>query len=340
MPILGYDYIEFYVGNAKQAAHYYGSIFGFSATGYAGPETGVRDRASYVMEQNDIRFVFTAGLSPDSEINRHQFQHGDGVKDVAFRVPDAEDAFRTAVRHGATPHREPTVHEDEGGKIVTASIKAYGDTIHTFVDRSNYSGPYLPGYKPTRHWQAAQSTGLRLIDHVVCNVELGTMDEWAAYYANIMGFSQLHHFNDEQISTEYTALMSKVLWDGEGRIKLPINEPADGKKKSQIEEYPGLLPQPRRPAHGPRHRRHRRHGQRHARQRGPLPGGARHLLRRPERSSTGPRSTPTSTAGRAGHPGRPGRRGLPAPALHQERSRTGRRCSSRSSSATGPAASA
>jgi 4-hydroxyphenylpyruvate dioxygenase len=239
MPILGYDYIEFYVGNAKQAAHYYGSVFGFSASGYAGPETGVRDRASYVMEQNDIRFVFTAGLAPESDVGRHQLEHGDGVKDVAFAVPDAEEAFRIAVSHGATPHREPTVHEDEGGKIVTSSIKAYGDTIHTFVDRSNYSGTFFPGYRHDVETSFLQfeDKGLRIVDHVVANVELGAMDRWAKFYADVLGFTQLVHFDDEAISTEYTALMSKVLWDGDGRIKLPINEPADGKKKSQIEEY-------------------------------------------------------------------------------------------------------
>jgi 4-hydroxyphenylpyruvate dioxygenase len=237
MPLLGYDAIEFYVGNARQAAHYYRTAFGFDVVAYAGPETGVRDRSSFVLEQGKIRFVVTAGLAPDSPIVAHQAFHGDGVKDVAFLVPDAEAAFEVALERGAKPHLRPESREDDYGKVVVAAIKAYGDTIHTFVDRSNYSGPYLPGYQPTRHWQAAQPTGLRLIDHVVCNVELGTMDEWAAYYATIMGFSQLHHFNDEQISTEYTALMSKVLWDGEGRIKLPINEPADGKKKSQIEEF-------------------------------------------------------------------------------------------------------
>ena len=237
MPLLGYDYIEFYVGNARQAAHYYRTAFGFDVVAYAGPEHGTRDRCSYVLEQGDIRFVMTAGLMPDSEIVRHQAAHGDGVKDVAFEVPDAEEAFRIAVERGAEPHREPWVEEDEGGKVIKAAIKAYGDTIHTFVDRNNYSGVFMPGFKPTRHQMPAESAGLKLVDHVVCNVDLGEMDRWAKYYADIMGFSQLHHFNDEQISTEYTALMSKVLWDGDGRIKLPINEPAEGRKKSQIEEY-------------------------------------------------------------------------------------------------------
>ena len=237
MPLLGYDAIEFYVGNARQAAHYYRTAFGFDVVAYAGPETGMRDRSSFVLQQGDIRFVMTAGLDPDSSIVRHQAFHGDGVKDVAFLVPDAEAAYRVALERGATSHAEPRSHEDEYGKVVTASIRAYGDTIHTFVDRSNYSGPYLPGYQPTSHWAPATGTGLARIDHVVCNVELGKMNDWAKYYADIMGFSQLHHFDDEAISTDFTALMSKVLWDGEGRIKLPINEPAEGKKKSQIEEF-------------------------------------------------------------------------------------------------------
>jgi len=237
MPILGYDALEFYVGNARQAAHYYRTAFGFQVVAYTGPEYGVRDRTSYVLEQGGIRFVMTAGLGPESEIVQHQALHGDGVKDVAFAVPDAEEAFRVAVERGAEPHREPYVDEDDTGKLVRSAIKAYGETIHTFVDRSNYEGVYAPGYRPTRHQQPGESTGLQYVDHVVCNVDLGDMDKWAAYYANIMGFTQLHHFDDEAISTEYTALMSKVLWDGTGRIKLPINEPAQGKKKSQIEEY-------------------------------------------------------------------------------------------------------
>jgi 4-hydroxyphenylpyruvate dioxygenase len=237
MPILGYDAIEFYVGNARQAAHYYRTAFGFDVVGYTGPEHGVRDRCSYVLEQGNIRFVVTAGLTADSPIVAHHAAHGDGVKDVAFSVPNAEQAFALAVERGALAHTEPWVEEDEHGKVVRASIAAYGETIHTFVDRTNYSGVYLPGYKPTRHQVAAEPVGLRLVDHVVCNVELGDMNRWAKFYADILGFTQLHHFDDEAISTEYTALMSKVLWDGEGRIKLPINEPADGKKKSQIEEY-------------------------------------------------------------------------------------------------------
>jgi 4-hydroxyphenylpyruvate dioxygenase len=249
MPIQGYDHIEFFVGNAKQAAHYYRTAWGFTPVAYAGPETGVRDRASWVLEQGRIRFVLTAGLDPDSDIVRHAALHGDGVRDVAFAVPDAQEAFRVAVERGAQPHAEPEVCEDDHGKLVRASIKAYGDTLHSFVDRSNYAGPFAPGYrslsdpgqaqglKPLWTVPPGKSIGISLVDHVVANVELGAMDTWVGYYADIMGFSQLVHFDDAAIATEYTALMSKVLWDGEGRIKLPINEPAEGKKKSQIEEY-------------------------------------------------------------------------------------------------------
>jgi 4-hydroxyphenylpyruvate dioxygenase len=237
LPIKGYDAIEFWVGNAKQSAHYYRTAFGLELVGYAGPETGVRDRASYVLQQRAIRFVLTTGLDPDHEVVRHQALHGDGVRDVAFRVPDAAEAFELAVGRGATPFHEPEVREDEHGKVVVAAIRAYGDTIHSFVQRDDYSGVYLPGFEPTGQDPIAQPVGLSSIDHVVCNVELGAMDEWARFYASIMGFAELRHFDDEAISTEYTALMSKVLWDGKGRIKLPINEPAEGKKRSQIDEY-------------------------------------------------------------------------------------------------------
>lgn len=235
-PVEGYDAIEFWVGNAKQAAHFYRDAFGFELVGYAGPETGVRDRASYVMKQRAVRFVLTSALDPDDPINRHQSLHGDGVRDVAFRVPDAEEALRLAVERGATVEREPEVREDEHGKVVISAIEAYGDTIHSFVQRGDYSGLYLPGYEPVSD-DLAEPVGLSGIDHVVCNVPLGAMDDWARFYANILGFKEFRHFSDEEISTEYTALMSKVLWDGVGRIKLPINEPAEGKKKSQIEEY-------------------------------------------------------------------------------------------------------
>ncbi|HVM00299.1 MAG TPA: 4-hydroxyphenylpyruvate dioxygenase [Egibacteraceae bacterium] len=236
MPLLGYHHIELFVGNARQAAHFYRTAFGFTPVAYAGPETGVRDRASYVLGQGDIRFVLTAGLRPDHEAVVHQRAHGDGVRDVAFAVPDADAAFASAVARGAEPHLPPEVREDERGKVVVAAIRAYGDTIHSFVDRSNYSGPFMPGYEALDGPPGA-GAGLRHIDHVVANVELGRMTHWARFYEQVMGFSQLVHFDDEAISTEYTALMSKVLWDGEGRVKLPINEPAPGRRKSQIDEY-------------------------------------------------------------------------------------------------------
>ena len=252
MPIQGYAHLEFYVGNAKQAMSYYRSAFGFTPIAYAGPETGVRDRASWVVEQGGIRFVLTAGLDPASEVVQHAARHGDGVKDVAFAVPDAEEAFRVAVERGAQPYREPEVLEDEHGKVVRSAIRAYGETVHSFVDASNYSGAFLPGYQRVAPDLAAAggagtttplyanpgtAVGLEVVDHVVANVELGQMDRWVRFYADVMGFSQLKHFDDEAISTEWSALMSKVLWDGDGRIKLPINEPAQGKRKSQIEEY-------------------------------------------------------------------------------------------------------
>ncbi len=236
-PIKGYDAIEFWVGNAKQAAHYYRTAFGFQLVGYAGPETGVRDRASYVLQQRAVRFVLSTGLTEDHEITQHAARHGDGVHDVAFTVPDAEEAFRIAIEKGATAHQEPTVFEDEHGKVTIAAIKAYGETIHSLVQRTDYSGVYLPGYVATPKDTLKDPVGLSGVDHVVCNVGWGEMDTWAKFYADILGFSQLRHFNDEDISTDYTALMSKVVWDGVGRIKLPINEPAEGKKKSQIEEY-------------------------------------------------------------------------------------------------------
>jgi 4-hydroxyphenylpyruvate dioxygenase len=236
-PIRGYDHLEFWVGNAKQAAHYYRHAFGFDLVAYAGPETGVRDRASYVLKQRGIRFVLTTPLTPISELSQHVAMHGDGVRSVAFEVPDAEEAFRVAVERGAQPHHGPEVLSDDDGKVVVASVHAYGDTLHTFVGRGDYSGAFLPGYEPVDAPRLADPIGLSGIDHVVANVELGKMDVWAQWYADIFGFAQFRHFSDEDISTDYTALMSKVIWDGTGRIKLPINEPAEGKKKSQIEEY-------------------------------------------------------------------------------------------------------
>ncbi len=238
MPLMGIDHVEFYVGNARQAAYYYSRALGFHVTAYAGQETGLRDRASWVVEQGEARYVFTGGLAPDSDVVRHAFEHGDGVKDVALRVPDATHAWEEATARGAESALEPTVLEDDHGKVVRASIKAYGETVHSFIERENYSGVFLPGYRAEEAYQDdAPPVGISAIDHVVANVELGKMNEMVEFYARILGFAQLVHFRDDQISTEYTALMSKVMWDGNGRVKFPINEPAEGKKKSQIEEY-------------------------------------------------------------------------------------------------------
>jgi 4-hydroxyphenylpyruvate dioxygenase len=237
LTILGYDAIEYWVGNAKQAAHYYRAVFGFRLVAYAGPETGIRDRASYVLAQGDIRFVFTSGIGEQHPALDHHRRHGDGVRDVAFQVPDATEAFGLATDRGAVPLQEPTVQEDEHGKLVVASIAVFGDTIHSLVQRDDYHGAYLPGYVEVEHDPLVSPTGLRLVDHVVANVELGAMDHWGSFYERILGFSQLRHFTDDAISTEYTALMSKVLSGGEGRIKIPINEPAVAAKRSQIDEY-------------------------------------------------------------------------------------------------------
>jgi 4-hydroxyphenylpyruvate dioxygenase len=238
MPLMGVDHVEYYVGNARQAAFYYSKAFGFRTTAYAGPETKVRDRASYVLEQGEARFVFTGAMTGEGPIAEHVLAHGDGVKDVAFRVPDATHAFEFATHHGATGVLEPEVVEDEHGKIVHSAIAAYGDTLHSFIERENYSGPYLPGYRTEEALpDEGPEVGIELVDHIVCNVELGKMNEWAEFYNRVLGFDQLVHFRDDQISSEYTALMSKVMWDGVGRVKLPINEPAPGKKKSQIDEY-------------------------------------------------------------------------------------------------------
>jgi 4-hydroxyphenylpyruvate dioxygenase len=238
MPLLGIDHVEFYVGNARQAAYYYSKAFGFRITAYSGPETKVRDRASWVLEQGEARYVFTGAMAPEGMIAEHTHAHGDGAKDVALRVPDATDAWEQATKRGAKSILEPTVLEDEHGKVIHSAIAAYGDTVHSFIERDNYSGPFLPGYRPEEPLpDEAPPVGIQMIDHVVCNVELGKMNEWAKFYAEILGFSQLVHFRDDQISSDYTALMSKVMWDGRGRVKLPINEPAPSKKKSQIDEY-------------------------------------------------------------------------------------------------------
>jgi 4-hydroxyphenylpyruvate dioxygenase len=238
MPLDGWDHIELWVGNAKQASFFYQHAFGFTRTAYAGPETGVRDRASYVLEQGDIRFVVTSAVREEHEIARHALRHGDGVRDIALAVPDATEAYRQAVQRGARGVAEPHRVEDEFGSVELSSIATYGDTIHTFVNRGAYEGPYLPGYKSvSANGQANAGVGLKVVDHCVGNVELGRMEHWVEFYERVMGFTEMIHFSDEDISTEYSALMSKVMSDGEGKIKFPINEPAEGKRKSQIEEY-------------------------------------------------------------------------------------------------------
>jgi 4-hydroxyphenylpyruvate dioxygenase len=238
MPLDGWDHVELWVGNAKQAAYFYEQAFGFTRTAYAGPETGVRDRASYVVEQGDIRLVLTSGLRADSEVTQFASRHGDGARDISLQVPSADDAYRTAVQRGARGIAEPHWAEDEFGRVELASIATYGDVIHTFVDRKDYAGPYLPGYRSTvANGHADPGVGLIALDHVVGNVELGRMNHWVEYYERVFGMTNIVHFGDDQIQTEYSALMSKVMADGSGKIKFPINEPAEGKRKSQIEEY-------------------------------------------------------------------------------------------------------
>jgi 4-hydroxyphenylpyruvate dioxygenase len=227
MPLLGWDHVELWVGNAKQSAYFYERALGFTRTAYAGPETGIRDRASYVLEQGEIRLVLTTALREDHEISRHQAHHGDGVRDIALTVPDATEAYRQAVQRGASGVREPTKIEDEHGAVELAAIATYGDTIHTFVERSGYEGAFLPGFvSVSANGQAQGDAGLVNIDHIVGNVELGQMDEWVEFYERVFGMTNILHFGDEQIHTEYSALMSKVMSDGEGKIKFPINEPA------------------------------------------------------------------------------------------------------------------
>jgi len=237
LPINGTDYIEFYVGNAKQSAHYYRTAFGFRLVAYAGLETGIRDRASYVLQQDKVRLVLTTPLQPDHPITQHVHLHGDGVRDLALWVDDAESAYRETTKRGARGIMEPAVFKDEFGEIKKSAIAIYGDTIHTFVERKNYKGIFMPGYKAMPEDRIARSVGLKYVDHCVGNVELGSMNKWVEFYMNVMGFRLYQHFDDKDISTEYSALMSKVMANGNDRIKFPINEPAEGRKKSQIAEY-------------------------------------------------------------------------------------------------------
>ena len=237
LPLLGTDYVELYVGNAKQSAHFYKTAFGFQSEAFSGLETGCKDRVSYVLKQDKIRLVLTTPLTMDGPINDHINKHGDGVKIVALWVEDATVAFNETTKRGAVPFMEPTREEDEHGYVIRSGIYTYGETVHIFVERSNYAGIFLPGYKAwTSHYNPAP-VGLKFIDHMVGNVDWNEMNTWCQFYSQVMGFAQIISFDDNDISTEYTALMSKVMSNGNGRIKFPINEPAAGKKKSQIEEY-------------------------------------------------------------------------------------------------------
>jgi len=237
LPLLGTDYVELYVGNAKQSAHFYKTAFGFQSEAYAGLETGVKDRVSYVLKQDKIRLVLTTPLNEGGLINEHINKHGDGVKVVALWVENATKAWEETTKRGAKSFMEPTVEEDDFGKVVRSGIYTYGETVHVFVERNAYDGPFLPGYKKWESHYNPAPTGLKFIDHMVGNVDWDEMNTWCEFYAKVMGFAQIISFDDNDISTDYTALMSKVMSNGNGRIKFPINEPAEGKKKSQIEEY-------------------------------------------------------------------------------------------------------
>ncbi len=235
--LLGIDHLEWWVGNPRAFASLLGAGFGFEAVAYAGPETGVRDRTSYVLAQGEVRFVVTGSLDPRSPIAAHVRAHGDGVHDVAFAVADADHAYEAALDRGATGITAPTITDDDHGKVVIASIATYGDTVHSLVDRSRYAGTFLPGYQAAAlPVPCGPAVGIDRIDHVVANVELGALEGWVAFYERVLGFDQLVHFDDAAIATEYSALMSTVVWNG-SKIVLPLNEPAPGRRKSQIEEY-------------------------------------------------------------------------------------------------------
>jgi 4-hydroxyphenylpyruvate dioxygenase len=238
LPLEGTDYVEFYVGNAKQAAHYYITAFGFQPLAYAGPETGLKDRASYAIRQHKLTFVLTTPLRPDNDIADHLYKHGDGVKALSLRVPDATSAWQETTKRGAKSYMEPKRMKDDQGEVVMSGIHTYGDTVHLFIERKNYTGAFMPGY---RAWNNPQfktiDTGLLYVDHCVGNVGWNQMNPWVKFYEDVMGFKNILTFDDEDISTEYSALMSKVMSSGNGFVKFPINEPAEGKKKSQVEEY-------------------------------------------------------------------------------------------------------
>ncbi|HIO68555.1 MAG TPA: 4-hydroxyphenylpyruvate dioxygenase [Flavobacteriales bacterium] len=237
LPLNGTDYVELYVGNAKQAAHYYKTAFGFQSYAYAGLETGVKDRVSYVLSQDKIRLVLTTPLEPGGKINKHLNDHGDGVKVIALWVDDAYKSYEETTNRGAKSYMEPKTISDENGEVRLSGIHTYGETVHIFVERKNYNGVFMPGFVEWKSDYNPEPVGLKYIDHMVGNVGWGEMNDWVDFYAKVMGFAQIISFDDKDISTEYTALMSKVMSNGNGRIKFPINEPAEGKRKSQIEEY-------------------------------------------------------------------------------------------------------
>lgn len=237
LPLQGTDYVEFYVGNAKQAAHFYKTAFGFQSLAYAGPETGVKDRASYALRQEKLTFVFTTPLRAGNEMADHIARHGDGVKMLALRVDDATKAWQETTRRGGRSYQEPTRTSDEHGEVVISGIHTYGETIHLFIERKNYGGAFMPGYREWKSHYNPPPTGLLYVDHCVGNVGWNQMNPWVKFYEEVMGFRNILTFDDKDISTEYSALMSKVMSNGNGFVKFPINEPAEGKKKSQVEEY-------------------------------------------------------------------------------------------------------
>ena len=237
LPLHGTDYVEFYVGNAKQAAHFYKTAFGFQSLAYAGPETGMKDKVSYVIRQNQLTFVLTTALRADNTIADHVYKHGDAVKVLALKVDDAAKAFEETTKRGAKAYMETTVLKDDDGEVVLSGIHTYGETVHLFVERKNYNGVFMPGFKAWKSHYNPTETGLLYVDHCVGNVGWNQMNPWVKFYEDVMGFKNILTFDDNDISTEYSALMSKVMSNGNGFVKFPINEPAEGKKKSQVEEY-------------------------------------------------------------------------------------------------------
>lgn len=237
LPLQGTDYVEFYVGNAKQAAHFYKTAFGFQSLAYAGPETGMKDKVSYVIRQNKLTFVLTTPLKGGNAIADHIYKHGDGVKVLALKVDDAKNAYEETTKRGGRPYLEPTVLKDDNGEVVLSGIHTYGDTVHIFVERKNYKGVFMPGFREWKSNYSPAETGLLYVDHCVGNVGWNQMNPWVKFYEEVMGFRNILSFDDKDISTEYSALMSKVMSNGNGYVKFPINEPAEGKKKSQVEEY-------------------------------------------------------------------------------------------------------